>query len=132
MQAYQDTDYCVSTEIPFLFNIKKISLQLGKIHQKFNCSSSAFLTAYCPFSNPLPINENENLQQLLEEELVNMDLFFLNGYGQGKGLYSERKERSVLVLGISLIDATKLAKKYNQNAFVWIDANCIPQLVFPH
>jgi len=68
--------------------------------------------------------------QRLEAELTARSLEFLNGYEQGKGSHSDWKEPSVLVLEITLDEATTLVKKYEQNAFVCNQLNHPSQLVF--
>lgn len=129
VQAYKITDYHVTTTSPFVLNIDSYSEPLKKMHLNHNCTSSAFLTAYCPFSKTLSAKENERLQKTLEDELSDNNFQFIDGFGQGKGASVNWKERSVLVLGISLKDATKLANKYKQNAFIWNDVECIPRLI---
>ena len=129
IQAYRNTDYHVTTNNLFILRIGTYSELLEHLHVRHDCKSSAFVTAYCPFSKSLSLEENEKLQHLLETELTAMGFRFINGYGQGRGANSDWKERSVLVLGVSLEEATRLAKKYEQNAFVWNDSDCISRLI---
>ena len=38
-------------------------------------------------------------------------------------------ESSYLVLSLSLEESCELGKKYEQNAIVWCDSDCVPQLI---
>lgn len=119
ISAFKNTDYHVLANEHFVLHIDEFNEKLQDLHEEYDANSSAFLTAYCPFSKPLSLEENEILQTKLETELKSLSLQFVNGYGQGRGEYSNWKERSVLVLNISFEEAYRLSKKYEQYAFVW-------------
>ena len=129
ISAFKNTDYHVLANEHFVLRIDEFNEYLQRLLDEYEASSSAFLTAYCPFSKPLSLEENEILQSQLETDLNSLNYKFINGYGQGKAEYSNWKERSVLVLNISLENATRLAKKYKQYAFIWNDFKCTPRLI---
>lgn len=127
--AFKNTDYHVLGNEHFVLNVDVYSENLQRLHEEHKAKSSAFLTAHCPLSKPLSLDENEILQSQLEADLNSSNLQFINGYGQGRGEYTNWKERSFLVLKISLEEAAKLAKKYEQYAFLWNEQKCTPKLI---
>lgn len=129
ISAFKCTDYHVLADEHFVLRIDEFNEHLQRLHEEYDVRSSAFLTAYCPFSKALSLEDNEILQSQLETELKSLSLQFINGYGQGRGEYSNWKERSVLVLQISFDEASRLAKKYEQYAFVWNNFKCTPRLI---
>ena len=104
------------------------SRELADLHAKAGVTSSAFLTAYHPRSNPVSPEENESAQQALLDDLKTRGLRWLEGRGEdAAGQWPA--EPSVLVLGIAPKEATDLAKKYQQNGYVFCGADAIPRLV---
>jgi hypothetical protein len=128
--AYNSAEYHVSSYQPFVLKANEFSAYLQSLHLQHNCESSAFLTAHNPFSQKLTDSQNDISQQLLEAELTNFGLRLIKGFGQGGETNSDWRESSVLVLGISFDLSKMIAKKYEQNAFIWNGADCIPKLIF--
>jgi len=126
--AYAATEYWVHTTAPFYFLIDRYSLHLAKLHQTYSCASSAFITAYNPFSvahTDLQNTEaNEKLCALLRPHCV--------AVLEGKGQDSERQwpaESSFLGLGISREQSCALGIEFQQNAIVYIGSDALPELI---
>lgn len=110
------------------FYIDKLSPELAKLHREMDVQSSAFLTAYHPYSVPVSDEENENAQQALLAEIRSRGYRWLEGAGEdAEGDWPA--EPSVLVLGISEQEATELAARFRQNGYVFCDRDAAPRLV---
>lgn len=73
----------------------------------------AFITACNPYSEQLSDVQNTVLNDLLENDLAEYNVY------PALGRREDWNEDSFLVLGISKEEATRLAIKYKQNAFVF-------------
>ncbi|WP_321891993.1 DUF3293 domain-containing protein [Paraburkholderia tropica] len=127
IRAYRETHFCVEGDMPFTLQIGQKSAALAALHRKSGVESSAFVTAWNPYSRQCDDETNAALQKQLVEELISRSLSFVNGVGRHPA--SEWTEASVLVLGISLEAAKRLGMHYEQNAIVWCGANAVPELV---
>ena len=128
IQAYEDTDYCVSCVLPFVLKIGKESKELRDLYDKYGYQTAAFLTAFNPYSELVTATQNEAAHKHLMEDLYKKSVMVLEGVGQD----SKKEwppEISVLVLGLTMGDARDIGKKFRQNAFVWADAGAVPRLV---
>jgi hypothetical protein len=90
--------------------------------------SSAFLTAFNPFSEPLNEQENDRRHELLMQELKFRSLSGFEGYGSHPD-NGWSPEASVLVPGLSLEASKSLGARFEQNAIVWSGADAVPQLI---
>jgi len=81
--------------------------------------TAAFLTAFNPRSEICSLQENETAHARLLADIASMGLVMCDGYGAGEGGDWPR-EISVLVLGISREQAQRLAEKFAQNAFLFV------------
>ena len=127
-KAYEETDFIVQTKPEFTLNIGQFSEQLKQLLNSHKVTSAAFLTAYNPFSQQLSEDENSERQARLVVEIQSRGLSLFQGLGQHPN-HQWQGEPSVLILGIALEAAKKLARTYEQNAFVWCDEACTPQLI---
>lgn len=110
------------------FYIDKPSPELAELHREMDIQSSAFLTAYHPYSKPVSDEENEKAQQALMEELRSRGYRWLEGIGEdADGDWPG--ERSLLILGITQDEATALAARFKQNGYVYCGSDALPQLV---
>lgn len=101
---------------------------LALLYQQNKCDCAAFLTACNPFSRNVGDAENAVCQTELAQELTGRSLKLINGVGmdsQGKW----PGEASFLVFGLSLEASRALARKYEQNAFIWCGKDAVPQLI---
>ena len=122
LEHYKNTDYW------FVVNGQKITLSVGSTNSDFdllcrddNCKTGAFITAFNPHSSLLSISENRDRNQLLEADISNLKgiRYF---YGAGEDRDNQwPAEESFMVLGLSQQTVIDLARRYQQNAFLWIE-----------
>lgn len=110
------------------FYIDRHSPELEQLHSETGVHSSAFITAHHPYSVPVSDEENEKAQQALLDEISSRGFEWLEGAGEdAKGEWPA--ERSLLVLGIAEQQATELAVRFRQNAYVFCGSDAVPRLV---
>ena len=90
--------------------------------------SAAFITAANPGSERRSDEENRRLVTELRQMLDAVGRAYREGEGRDPG-GAWPAEPSFLVLGIPRDEATKLARRFAQNAFVWCEAGKPPELV---
>lgn len=128
VQAYRETEYRVSGEIPFALSVDSASPELLALYKGHKVACAAFITACNPFSQELDPHENQCRQDELAKELSQRGLKYLDGVGQHPtGRWPG--EPSFLVLGLELEAAKSLGQSLEQNAIVWCGANGVPELV---
>ena len=124
-QKYLDTDYIISDDPPLLMKVGEQSDDLRVLLGSMGVESAAFITAWNPHSEKLTDDENDDRQAVLLTDIEKMRLNYLVGYGQGK----DWQEYSYFVLGIDKDQATAMATRFEQNAYVWIGPAGIPELI---
>ncbi|ASG65472.1 hypothetical protein CEW91_04690 [Idiomarina piscisalsi] len=122
LEHYKNTDYW------FVVDDRKITLSVGDISSDFNslchdvnCKTGAFITAFNPHSSLLSTHENRHRNLLLEADISNLKgiRYF---YGAGEDRDNQwLAEESFMVLGLSQQTVIDLARRYQQNAFLWIE-----------
>jgi hypothetical protein len=127
-KAYEETDFIVHSTPECLLNIGQFYDPLLKLMRFHKVSTAAFVTAYNPYSQQLSKHENFERQESLVKEAQSRCLNLVQGLGQHPD-HKWEGEPSLFILGIALESAKKLARTYEQNAFVWCDESCIPQLI---
>jgi hypothetical protein len=126
--AYRATTYRVDAPALIIhLNIGQYNKELAALHFQHCVTTSAFITAYNPYSIDTAPEVNRDAHKALIADIESMHLPWLNGAGEDADT-DWLPEESVLVLGISLAQANTLAHKYKQNAFVFIDESAIPAL----
>jgi hypothetical protein len=117
-QLYRTTDYVVRRDgEDIVIRIGEHSPAVDELLTE-GPRSWAFLTAWNPYSRELTAEENARRQNELIKELNENDLRFLHGAGQDReGRWPP--EQSLLIFGIDLDSAVRLAKKFEQNAIVF-------------
>ena len=129
IDAYRATAYHVQNgDENFVLQVDRPSAPLRQIYGTKGVSSAAFLTAWNPFSAPASIATNREAQLQLERQIVELGLAHLIGRGEDAA-GSWPGEDSVLILGITLVEARRLAETFGQNAFLWCDDDAAPRLV---
>jgi hypothetical protein len=123
-KAYLNTSYNV-IDPPLSIHINEFHPKLDELLEQHQCETWAFITAFNPYSKILLEEENLRRHQMLVSDLSNFKLF--EGVGAGKES-SWNPERSVLVLNISLEEAIRMGKKYEQNAIVTGKKNSVAEL----
>lgn len=127
IQAYRETHFCVDGETPMTLLVGQRNEALAALHEASGVESSAFVTAWNPYSQQCDDKTNGNRQNALADELIVLGLRFVQGVGRHPS--STWAEPSFLVLGISLEAAKELGTRYEENAIVWSGAGAEPKLV---
>ncbi len=128
-EAYLKTDYIVRDEtINLTLRIDEKNSDLEDLLVKNESNSAAFLTAYNPFSQLLSRAENEKRQEELVSLLKEKGCKFLYGCGESQ-TDDWAPEPSVLILGIDCQTALELARRFEQNAFLFIEKGSAPKLI---
>lgn len=134
LAAYRETEYQVGGPSPlfpfppFVLRIDEFSPELARLHALHKVACSSFITAANPHSEPLAPAVNAQRLRQLENQLRAMSLNFL----QGQGRHPQNgwpAEASLLVPGLALAPACKLARQWEQNALVYSGADAIARLV---
>lgn len=128
IDAYAATSYVVESQPTFPLRVGNYSEELASLYAATGVITACFITAYNPFSVLLTAPHNAERQAELLNDLSELKLKFVHGYGQSDD--SDWRETSVLVLGITHAESVKLAVKHEQNAFIWCDETATPMLTF--
>lgn len=128
VDAYRSTNYEVHTNPQFILKVGEFCSDLEDLFCKFNLSTGCFITACNPQSAELSKEQNTQLQEMLHSDLVSSKLHIINGMGSDPSGEWEG-EPSFLVMGVSFADAKSLGIKYKQNAILWCDQRCTPDLI---
>jgi len=102
--------------------VGQASLQLSSLMMGRQVDSAAFITAFNPYSSIARAQENALNHKALLADLSSLGIESIGGEGRdSENLWPS--ETSILALGISLQNAELLARRYKQNAFLWISGN---------
>ena len=123
-QHYLDTVYLV-----FLDN-KQYGVKIGEenlpvIQQQFdihNVTTAAIVTAWNPRSQAIDFQQNKFRNSDLYNFLQEQNAIFYEALGKGKDP-SWPAEEGYIVFGLSKSEADELAVRYEQNAYVWLEAD---------
>ena len=124
-KKYLDTDYIISDDPPLLMRIGEQSDDLRVLLGSMGVETAAFITAWNPRSEQLSDEENDDRQGVLLTDIEKLRLNYLVGYGQREDWI----EYSYLILGIHQDQATAMAARFEQNAYVWVGPAGIPELI---
>jgi hypothetical protein len=128
INAYLAADYKVKAAEPFVLNIGRASPELARCFKLERTDRATFITAWNPCGEPTADTENHAAQQKLLAAIKALGLPYLDGEGRDpSGLWPG--EPSLLVFGISLEAAKKLARQFRQNGFVYAGSDAIPRLI---
>lgn len=128
INAYLATDYKVNAAEPFVLNVGRASPELARWFKLNRTDSAAFITAWNPMGEPASDAVNHAAEQKLLARIKALGLPCLDGEGRDpSGLWPG--ESSLLVGGISLEAAKKLARQFRQNGFVYADGDATPRLI---
>ena len=128
LDAYKATNFEVHNTRPFVLKIGEYSPDLKEMFNEKSVECGCFITAYNPFSEERSVGENLTAQSKLKEKLAERGNEILDGLGADPS--GEWKgEPSFFVLGLSIEQSKILGKEFNQNAVVWCDLGCTPELI---
>ena len=128
IDAFRNTNYEVHTNPQFTFKVGEFCLDLENLFRESNLSTGCFITACNPESTKLSKEQNALLQETLHSDLVSQNLHIITGLGSDPSGEWEG-EPSFLAIGISFSRAKSLGIKYKQNAIIWCDNRCTPELI---
>lgn len=115
LSAFKTARYQVE-EPAITINIGEKNLAVDQLLANHRRTTWAFITPYNPQSKVIPNAENEARFEDFKKDVEG----FFTFYGQGGGQENEwPAEKSVLILGIAIHEAKKLARKYMQDAIVY-------------
>lgn len=129
--SYLDTDYYVhpaENQPGFTLHIGIQGPELKSLMMRHSASSAAFITACNPLGVALSAECNQERHSALQQTLSRRSLPHFSGIGRGTS-GDWPGEDSLLVLGLDLVAAKRLASEVEQNAFVWADAHAVPKLI---
>ncbi len=125
IEAYKNTKYKVF-EVNLTIEIGKSNQELDAILAKHNANEWAFITAFNPYSRVL--TDNENKIRHIELKNLTKNYVTYEGHGVGEDPTWE-PELSLLIIGISMEEASIIGKKFEQNAIVYGELNNSPGLL---
>ncbi|MEY4761083.1 MAG: hypothetical protein RLZZ200_939 [Pseudomonadota bacterium] len=128
LAAYRQTRYEVHEGAGFVLEVNRYSAELQGLHGRHGVSSSAFITACNPRSEPTDASANAFRQSALLSEITRRSLQCLPGLGLHPTNGWEG-EPSFLVLGLSCEAAKTLGRRFGQNAILWSGEDAVPRLV---
>jgi hypothetical protein len=121
VRAYREAIYTVNAgDDAITLKVGEVSPALAALMHLHKAQTAAMITAYSPNDEIQPKAENERLQAVLAAELkavATACVKAVNSDPVGK----HASESSTLALGISLVEAERLADQFGQNAFIWIN-----------
>jgi ADP-ribosylglycohydrolase len=126
-EAYLKTSYVVE-DISVTLRVGEANADLNRLLASYEQESAAFLTAYNPYSKELPSQENEARQNELFALLKERNYEYFKGFGAGDDS-SWGPEPSVLIPDIDPTAALAIARRFQQNAIVFIAKGKPPVLV---
>jgi hypothetical protein len=121
VRAYREAIYIVNEgDDAIALKVGEVSPALAALLHVHKATTAAILTAYNPYSEIKPSAENERMQAALVAELKATAVICFDAIGSDpEGEWEP--EASILALGISLVEAERLADQFGQNAFIWIN-----------
>lgn len=125
LEAYKNTKYKVfGTDITIEIGI--LNQDVDMLLLKHKSAEWAFITAYNPYSRVLTYDENKIRHDELKELAKGYITF--EGHGVGEDPAWE-PELSLFIIGITRDEASKIGKKFEQNAIVYGKLNTLPELL---
>jgi hypothetical protein len=121
VRAYREAIYIVNEgDDAIALKVGEVSPALATLMKLHKAHTAAIITAYNPYSEIQPSAENERMQAVLMAELKATATVCFDAIGSDpEGEWDP--EPSTLALGISLVEAERLADQFGQNAFIWIN-----------
>jgi len=127
LEAYRKAEYAVFFEPEFVLRIGEYSAQLASLLSAEDVPTAAFITAYNPKSELFADKWNRELGTFLEHDVLVGGYSYFQGEGRDpEGIW--KPEKSLLITGITKEAANRLAGKYGQHAFVFVDEGMVPEI----
>jgi len=127
--AFRRTRYRVHVpQGALLLHVDVVEPGLASLLRASHVHQAALLTAFNPGGRRHPPFRNRQAQRALRAELLQSGHEVLEGRNEDpRGLWPA--EPALLALGLSLPCAQRIALRYGQVAFLWLDATGTPRLV---
>jgi hypothetical protein len=121
VRAYREAIYIANEgDDAVALKVGEVSPALAALMHVHKATTAAIITAYNPYSEIQPSAENERMQAALAAELKATATVCFDAIGSDpEGEWEP--EASILALGITLVEAERLADQFGQNAFIWIN-----------
>ena len=129
-RAYRRARYrLMLADGPFELSVGTYSKALSELLEHHGVRTAALVTACNPGSRQVDAVANQAAQAALLSAAARLGHATLPGVAvDPDGDWPD--EESVLVLGIDAAAATVLARRFGQNALVWINSTGVPELVW--
>jgi hypothetical protein len=118
LAAYLATRYHLRRDPGVDFFIGRRSEELAQLLASANATTAAFLSAWNPASRPTDRAENDARNRQLLDDIAALGLEAIAGEGIGPTGW---REESFFVAGLGLEQARALARRYRQNAIVFVE-----------
>lgn len=125
IEAYKNTKYKVF-EPSIIIEIGVLNQDVNDLLTQHKSMEWAFITAHNPYSRVLTNDENKVRHDELKE--LTKDYLTFEGHGIGEDPAWE-PELSLFIIGITRDEASKIGKKFEQNAIVYGVINSNPELI---
>ncbi len=128
LQAYRETDYIVHAGPDFVLHVNEPSAALAAYFQQRAIAAGCLITAWNPYSQPLPDADNQARQARLEQALRQAGWHWVRAVGK----HPENAwppEAGCFVEGMDEKAAGQWGRDHGQNAVVWCGADAMPRLL---
>jgi hypothetical protein len=131
LSAYEATDFVVfDHDEEWILKVGEASPRIDALLDRFDAACAIVVSAINPRSRVLPPETNARLHDELVHLLEQCNLQFLHGEGRDpKGHWIPEIE--CIVFGMSLADGLAIARRFDQNAVVYLERGRAPRLEFP-
>jgi hypothetical protein len=131
LAAYRSTDFIVfDRDQEWTLNVGAASPRVDALLDRHGATHATIVTAFNPRSRVLAPDANAARHRSLVRLLEDRGLPFL--YGEGRDPSGQWiAETECIVFGISLAEGLAIARRFEQNAVVFIERGKAPRLEFP-
>lgn len=131
LAAYAATDFIVfDGDEAWALHVGVASPRVDALLERHGATRATVVTAFNPRSRVLATEDNEARHRDLVRLLEERGLRFL--YGEGRDPDGHwTPETECIVFGISLAEGLEIARRFDQNAVVFIERGRAPRLEFP-
>jgi Protein of unknown function (DUF3293) len=131
LAAYRSTDFIVfDRDEEWALNVGVASPRVDALLDRHGATRATIVTAFNPRSRVLAPEANAARHRSLVRLLEDRGLSFL--YGEGRDPSGRWiAETECIVFGISLAEGLEIARRFDQNAVVFIERGSAPRLEFP-
>jgi hypothetical protein len=128
VQAYRDAVYEIHADTVIRLKVSEHLHSLKELHKKYQCATSALITACNPRSLILSDAENAQRMEALTTEIETLGYAYLPAVAKNpEGKWPD--EPGLWVAGLTKNEAESLARSFEQNGLLWVEQDAIPRLV---